>query len=275
MNEMSRDLELEKQIDAYIKGKLSDEEAQKLWERLLERPDYIEMLETELGVRSILQKSAGTSTTSTNEQTVIYSLKKSWKWMAAAASVAILVVAINFFQIDTNQDIKQSTLSEINYGKNLSSAPIQRSQKSDITTADSLLNEGFEAAISGEVSQALQTYNKIIDEYGDKPAAIQAYLNKGIILYNTGRFEMSIASFTSVIEKGGEDKPVVEEKAHWYLGNAYINIDKLEKARSAIHTVYAMDGIYRKPAFRLLRKLDHELGNIDYDNFEQQIKEGE
>ncbi len=34
---MSRDLELEQQIDAYIKGKLTEEEAQRLWEELLKR----------------------------------------------------------------------------------------------------------------------------------------------------------------------------------------------------------------------------------------------
>lgn len=273
---MSRDLELEKQIDAYVKGKLSEEEAQKLWEKLLQQPDYIELLETELGVKSILKDSSSNSGQHPSQKsTVIYSLKKSWKWMAAAAAVALLVISINVLQVDTNQNIKEVALNDLNYAEHLSSAQIQRSQKAEIAPSDSLLNKGFEAAISGEVSQALKTYDKIIEKYGDQPAAVQAYLNKGIILYNSGNFGESITSFKAVIDKVSSQKQVIKEKAYWYLGNAYINIEKLNEARDAIHTTYAMDGIYRKPAFRLLRKLDHELGNINFDDFEQQIKEGE
>lgn len=273
---MSRDLELEKQIDAYVKGKLDEEQAQKLWKQLLQRPDYIELLETELAVKSILEDSSSNSDKhASQESTVIYSLKKSWKWMAAAAAIALLVISINVLQVDTNQNIKELALNNLNYADHLSSAQIQRSQKTEITPSDSLLNKGFEAALSGEVSKAIKMYNKIIEKYGDKPAAVQAYLNKGIIQYNSGNYGDSITSFKAVIDKVNSQKRVVKEKAYWYLGNAYINIEKLNEARDAIHTTYGMDGIYRKPAFRLLRKLDHELGNIDFDNFEQQIKEGE
>ncbi|MDZ7682902.1 MAG: tetratricopeptide repeat protein [Fodinibius sp.] len=155
----------------------------------------------------------------------------------------------------------------------MSSAQILRSQKRKIAPADSLLNRGFEAAISGDVEKALNYYNQIIEDYKDEPAAVKAYLNKGIIQYNSGSFEESISSFEAVLDNVSK-KPIVREKAYWYMGNAFINIDELKKAREAIHTTYAIDGIYRKPAFRLLKKLDHELGNVDFDNFEQQMNEG-
>lgn len=272
---MSRDLELEKQIDAYIRGKLSEEEAQDLWEELLKRPDYIELLETELGVKSILDKRTQKQEEdpSATEETIFYTLHRSWKWMAAAAAVALLVVSINVLQVDTNRSIKDAAQKNFSLAENLSSAQILRDQKSTLPPSDSLLNRGFEAAISGEVAKALEVYNKIIEEYSDEPAAVKAYLNKGIIQYNSGNFGDSIESFKSVLDKV-KDRAIVEEKAHWYLGNAYINIEKLEDARETIHHVYAMDGIYRKSAFRLLKKLDYELGNVDFDNFEEQMKEG-
>lgn len=263
MNNMSRDLKLEKQIDAYVKGKLTEKEAHELWEKLLLRPDYIELLETELGIKSIVEeRSSDTidSSSSAKESGVIYSLHRSWKWMAAAATVAILVVAISIFQVDTNQSIKDAAEERFNLAENLSSAQIMRDQKSNLAPADSLLNRGFEAAISGEISRALQVYNKIIKDYGNEPAAVQAFLNKGIIQYNNGSFGESIRSFKAVLEKV-DHKTIVEEKAYWYLGNAYINIEKLVDARKAIQNAYAMDGIYRKPASRLLQKLDDELGN--------------
>lgn len=277
MNNFTRDVELEKKIDAYVKGKLSEEEALKLWEQLLERPDYIELLETELGVKEIIKKRSSSGSNSAHsgsaEKSIIYSLKRSKKWLAAAAAVAILVVAVNILQIDTNQNITELALNEINIAENLSSAPILRSQKSDVTPADSLLNRGFEAAISGNIAEAVQVYDQIIEEHSGESAAVQAYLNKGIIQYNAGRFGDSITSFEAVLENVG-DEPVTTEKAHWYLGNAYINIERLEEAREVIHEVYSMDGIYRKSAFRLLRKLDNELGNVDFEDFEEQMKDG-
>lgn len=272
---MSRDIELEKKIDAYVKGKLSEEEAQKLWERLLQRPDYIELLKTELGIKSILdQRSSNNDSTSAKEAGVIYSIQTSWKWMAAAAAVALLVVSINFFQLDTSTSLENEVPKQFGLTDNLSSAEIFRNQKTETMPSDSLLNRGYKAAISGNVSEAIAEYNKIIEEYGDEPAATKAYLNKGIIQYNSGGYGESIESFQAVIDKQS-DRDIINEKAYWYMGNAYINIEQLEKAREAIHKVYSMDGIYRKTSFRLLRKLDYRLGNVDYDNFEEQIKEGE
>jgi len=269
---MSRDIELEKQIDAYIKGKLNEEQAQKLWEQLLQRPDYIERLNTELGLKSIIEKEESklekAEASSAEEDTFIYTLKQSKKWIAAAAAVVILIVAVNILQVDTQQTLEELALKDINIAENLSSAQILRSQKTEIPPSDSLLNRGFEAAISGDMDQAITMYNKIIEEYGDKPAAVQASLNKGIIQYNNGSFSESIASFKAVLQKV-ENKPVVREKAHWYMGNAYINLEKLKKAQTEIHKTYAIDGIYRKSASRLLKKLSQELENVDSGNFEQ------
>ncbi|MDZ7659085.1 tetratricopeptide repeat protein [Fodinibius sp.] len=271
---MSRDIELEKQIDAYVKGKLSEEEAQELWEKLLQHPDYIELLKTELGVKSILEKrSSNNNSTSAEESSIIYSIQNSWKWMAAAAAVALLVVSINFFQLDTNKSLQSEVPGQFNLAENLSSAEVFRSQKTATLPADSLLNRGFEAALSGDISKAIAAYDKIINKYGDESAATKAYLNKGIIQYNSGKFGESIESFKAVIKRDTK-RDVLEEKAYWYMGNAFINIEQLEKAREAIHKVYSMDGIYRKPSFRLLKKLDYKLGNVDFDNFEEQIKEG-
>lgn len=275
MNNQSRDLELEKKIDAYIKGNLSEEEAQQLWQQLLKRPDYIELLETELGVKSILQQRDSDDTdqeTAANEKGIVYTLYRSRKWIAAAAAVILLVVSINILQMNTHSSISEAALKDINLTENLSSAQILRSQKSDMTPADSLLNRGFEAAISGDVNEALAMYNKIIDRYGDKPAVVQAHLNKGIIQYNSGEFKNSISSFMAVIKKA-KSKSVEREKAYWYMGNAYVNLNQFSKAREAIQNTYSMDGIYRKPSFRLLKKLNHELDDGDLNNSGQQMNE--
>lgn len=269
---MSRDLELEKRIDAYIKGNLTEEEAQKLWEKLLLRPDYIELLETELGIKAILENRAETakpSQTNAEETGVIYSLKQSRKWIAAAAAtIVILVVAISFLQFDNQQAIGELAIQNIDISTHLSSAPVLRSQKSEITPSDSLLNRGFEAAISGNMTKALQIYDSIIVQYPNKPAAVEAHLNKGIIQYNARKFTDAIDSFKLVLQQVS-DKPVTQEKAYWYMGNAFINTNELSKARDAIRNAAEMEGIYHQSASRLLQKLDEELEDSDSEGIEQ------
>lgn len=273
MDNNTRDIDLEKQIDAYIKGNLSQEEAENLWVELLKRPDYIDLLETELAVKHLVeeeQESRKTNVTPISKEQI----KRSWKWLAAAASVAILVIAINLLKMDSQQTVQEMALSDINQNESLIAPDVLRSQGANIDTIDSLMNVGFRAAISGEVDRALKIYDQIIADYGNTPKAAEAYLNLGIIKYNIGDFEEASMEFAQAIDKVQDDR-LVEEKAYWYMGNALINLDRLEEARDAIHSAYVLDGIYRRPAFRLLRKVDYQLGNVDFDNFEEQIKEGE
>lgn len=273
MNINSRDIDLEKQIDAYLKGKLAEEEVDQLWVELLKNPEYIDLLETEIAVKQILQdrqsKKADTPVTPISKNPIL----DNWKWLAAAASVVILVIAINLLKVDSEQALNQLALGDINIAENLASPEVLRNQAGDLSAADSLLNIGFRAAVSGQVSKALELYQKVIENYKDVPAIAQAYLNIGIIKYNTGAYEPAAEAFSNALKEVKEE-PLLKEKAYWYLGNSYINLNRLEDAREAIHNTYIVDGIYRKPAFRLLRKLDYKLGNVDFDNFDEQIKEG-
>jgi len=234
---------------------------------LLQRPKYLELLKTELGIKSIIEKrsSDANDRSQAGEEGMLYRVQQSWPWLAAAAAVIILIVSINILRTTTSQSVQEMALKEINMAENLASAQILRSQIDSITPADSLLNRGFQAAISGELSKALTLYDEIITQYSKEPAAVQAYLNKGIIEYNRHDYQTSISDFKTALEKVNEPN-FTKEKAYWYLGNAYINTDQLSLARDAIHKAHAMEGIYQKPASRLLEKLDQQLdsnsGNI-------------
>ncbi|MDZ7716454.1 MAG: tetratricopeptide repeat protein [Balneolaceae bacterium] len=271
MNNNSRDINLEKQIDAYIKGNLSEDEVDQLWVELLKNPEYIDLLETEIAVKRVFEERKRNE--AQKPTTPISTLRKSWKWVAAAASVAILVIAINLLKVDSEQNLQGLALSDINIAENLASPDVLRNQKERLGDADSLLNIGFRAAVSGEISKALELYQEVIENYQNEPAAAQAYLNIGIIKYNSGDYEEASKAFNNALKKDTKEQ-LFKEKANWYLGNAYINLNRLEEARKVIHKTYTLDGIYRKAAFRLLRKIDYELGNVDFDNFDEQIKEG-
>lgn len=271
MNEnRSRAIKIIKQIDAYLKGDLSPQEAEQLWVELLKHPEYLDYLETELSLK-LLQEEKKDHTS--RENAPGSANRNSWQWLAAAASIVLIVVAINFFMTDTQKSLQELTLSKITIADNLAAPQVFRSQKSTLTQADSLLNIGFEAALSGDLNRAMRIYETVTDKFESDPASAQAYLNIGIIRYNRGNYRPATAALEQVVDRV-EGDAVLEEKAYWYLGNAYINLDRLEAARDAIHQTYTMDGIYRKPAFRLLRKLDYELGNIDFEEFDQQREEG-
>lgn len=268
----SRDLNLEKQIDAYIKGRLNKEEVESLWIELLKRPDYIHRLETELSIKLLYEKEskdAKDSTTAAKAHSISQGpLKKSWKWLAVAASIAILVIAINFLQTDSEKTLRQLAVGEINIVENLASPQVMRAQKSKITSVDSLLNLGYKAAISGDLEQAMQIYDEVISNYQETPQAAMAYLNIGIIDYNAERYGSASGAFEEAIRWAAD--PLVEEKAYWYLGNSYVNLGKLEQAREAIDKTYSMDGMYKKPALRLLGKLNSELGEASSEPLQEE-----
>lgn len=259
----SRDLDLEKQIDAYIKGHLSEEESENLWEALLLRPDYIELLETELYIKRIIeeQDSAGHEepVPSNRKNRSRGAFRSAWKWMAAAASVAILIISINYMQAENEKNLQELVLGEINIVENLASPEVMRSQGSEISSIDSLLNLGFKAAISGDVEKAMDFYNNVIENYENASHVSMAYLNLGIIQYNRENYEEASIAFENTIEKVRDDR-ILEEKAYWYLGNSYVNMDRLKEGREVILSTYRMNGIYKNPAERLLKKLDEELG---------------
>lgn len=267
--ENSRDLNLEKQIDAYIKGQLSAQESEDLWKALLFRPDYIELLETELYIKRIIEEQDANN----GQKAPLPSGKQKetkrkrkfsplLKWMAAAASVAILIISISYIQSEQEKSLQELTLGEINIVENLASPEVMRSQDTEITGIDSLLNLGFKAAISGEVEEALGFYNNIIENYENAPNVSMAYLNLGIIHYNRENYDEASGAFENAIQNVRDDR-ILEEKALWYLGNSYVNMDRLKDGREAILSTYRMNGIYKNPAERLLEKLDEELGITD------------
>jgi len=260
-----KDIEIIRQIDAYLKGDLSPREAERLWVDLIKNPEYLEYLETELSLKSLGDNE---ETGQARENVTVSDMRRSWKWLAAAASIALFILLLNLFVTDSQPALRDLALSEITIADNLASPEVVRSRENRLSEPDSLLNLGFRAALSGNMERALNLYQSVAEQYTGHPASSKAELNIGIIQYNRGNYRVAAQAFNEAKAGDGRDA-IMEERTFWYLGNAYIHLDRLEDAREAIYRVYTLDGIYRKPAFRLLRKLDYELGNIDFENFEQ------
>lgn len=270
MNHQSGDIDIIKKIDAYLKNQLSEKEAEDFWVELLKNPEYIELLETELAIKSILHDRQKQTQGDSPQAIPASANSNTWKWIGAAASVVVLVVAINFLRVETTS-LQQQTIGNINMTNQLAAPMVMRSEGDELTGADSLMNIGFEAALSGDENRALEIYQQVVDRYEQGPAAAQAYLNMGIIKYNSSEYREASSAFDEALVRIEQDR-VLQEKAYWYLGNAYTKLNQLEQAKQAIQNAYALDGTYRKSAFRLLRKIDYELGNLNMAEIDQQTE---
>lgn len=256
----SRELEIKQRIDAYIKGQLNEEEIQELWNEFAKDPELLDVLELEVNVKAIIEKNAAQKAGGSK----IYKLP-SWTWHAAAAAAIIIVALVQLFRVDTPTNIDQFVVQQISPGEIETSDGV-RNKDMRITTADSLLNLGFEAIISGNEDRALELFDEVINKYDEEPYGSKAFLNKGIILYNEGDYNSSILAFEEAAERV-EDSRMITEKAYWYMGNALVNVGELEAAQEAVFQAYQLDGIFRNPAFRLLKKLSDDLGTSDYEEF--------
>ena len=264
--ENSRELEIRQQIDAYLKGRLSEEEIQTLWNEFAKNPELLDVLEIEVNVKELIEKQALNSKGNSGAATI--NRLPSWTWHAAAAAVLAFIALVQIFRIETPTQIDQFVVQRIGPDQVETSDGV-RAKEMRITTADSLLNLGFEAIVSGNEDRALALFDEVINKFDEEPYGSKAFLNKGIILYNESDYEAAIESFREATERV-QDSRMILEKAYWYLGNALVNVGELEEAQKAVFEAYQLEGVFRNPAFRLLKKLSDDLGSSDYEGFDAQ-----
>ncbi|MGN8225564.1 tetratricopeptide repeat protein [Gracilimonas sp. BCB1] len=265
--ENSRETEIRQQIDAYIKGQLSEEEIQALWNEFAKNPELLDVLEVEVNVKELIEREALTSKPETGSATI--RKLPSYTWHVAAAAVFVIIALVQIFRIETPTEIDQFVVNRIGPDQVETSDGVRAAKDMRITTADSLLNLGFEAIVSGNKDRALELFDEVINRFDEEPYGSKAFLNKGIILYNESNYEEAISAFREAAERV-EDSRMISEKAYWYLGNALVNVGELEEAQKAVFEAYQLDGIFRQPAFRLLKKLNDDLGSTDYEGFDAQ-----
>lgn len=271
-----KEIELLKTIDAFLKGKLSEAEEDELWLSLLKHPEYLDYLETEAALQDLYREKlkAGAEESKTVKQHLENDqisgkipsesntkINRMGAAIAVAASIALVFAFLFLFNQPVQKTPGELAVNSIDITK-MESRDVKRSERSDMTPADSLLNLGMQAAMTDNMSQAERMYNEVIEKYDSEPAAAMAHLNLGIIQYNLGEYENAITSFRNAIDFPNTTM-IVDEKAYWYMGNAYINIEKWEKAREAVYEAYIQQGIYRNAAESLLEDLDSRLSELE------------
>lgn len=251
--------EILKQIDAYVKGTLTDKEIDDLWVLFAQDPLLIERLKLEIAIDKIVNEMKIT------DKNPSFITKRPVFWHSLAACMIILIGVIQFLKIPPKTVLSEFAFLTIE-NHEYESSSINRGHEHFDPVSDSLLNAGLQAMKSGNINLALLYINQVAKDGSPEPYASKALLNKGIIYYNKAEYDSSISAFLAVLDRVGEGK-IIKEKAYWYLSNAYVNIEDLVNAREAAQIAYSLNGVYRKAAFLLIQKINYDLGYSEKEDF--------
>ncbi|MDZ7772742.1 MAG: hypothetical protein U5K31_08400 [Balneolaceae bacterium] len=258
MNE-SREIALIRKIDAYVKGTLSDDQEDELWAELLQKPDYIDYLETELAVRDLVrgrnrvEGDRRDGEIADRGSTSIHLLSGRWGRVAAAAAVLIATLAYLYWGLPQQPEPGQLALTQIDTRTELALPTVTRGE-GDLGTADSLLNAGYHALVLGNRGEALRLFSDLARDRNGEADAARAHLNIGILEYNAGRFAPADSAFHAAASNE-EGPALVREKAWWFLGNTLLRTERTAEAREALEQAASLQGPYEGPARRLLEQL--------------------
>lgn len=251
MSKQSRDkVELAQKIDAYLKGKLSEDEVDTLWIELLKRPDYLEYLKTEAALKDLIAERSGHDMVQSEPpKGPAYR-----PWLSIAAAVVLIIASVVVFRLVNQQSPATLAPDQIDVNE-LASADVMRSSTDEIKKIDSLLNLGFESAVSGKTDKARQIFSDIIHNYSDEPTRAMAYLNLGILRYNNHDFSEAAASFRKA-GQFAENDSITKQKAGWFLANTYLKNGKEHEAKMLLQQISGSKGLYATNAGHLLGEME-------------------
>jgi tetratricopeptide (TPR) repeat protein len=122
------------------------------------------------------------------------------------------------------------------------------------------INRALASAYEEDLEGAIRQFRALLLQDPDPQQTARIELNLGILYYNVADYEQATLFFESVANTDAMNR-FFTEKAWWFLGNAYLNLEMFEEAKVAVNMAYESDGRYVEAAQSLLQKLDQELGD--------------
>lgn len=258
------DKEISKKITRFLKGDLNSEEIDQLWEEFLKDPELFSQFETELNLHNMFRKEKEDANTSAPKQSGVVRKLNNYKiWVYAAAAAVLLSLSLQLFSLQDGDLLQKSAIASIDVTE-MMGADIFRGDEGTANELDISINVALAKALDEEFDEAISILENLLDEDLSAQQFGRVSLNLGILRYNKADYPRSVYHFQQVLDT--ESLPeFFEEKAWWFMGNAYLNINEPANAREAVFNAYTMDGRFASPALSLLKKLDVELGRIPVD----------
>jgi len=233
MSKNNEKLEVEKQIDRYVAGQLSQEEIDELWVELVQHDEYMAYLETSANLKEITRDKQEKSA------------KGRPAWMYAAAAVVLLLLAvIGVMQYQNNTalgDIEPISQIEPDY---------YRSTDTNYTADDreKIIRKAVELYNNNQFDEAVAVLNTERERTTDVSWIAELDITIGTLFYNHDKFNNAAFYFADVINYEDNIELLTLEKAYWYLGNSYFQMDMLEEAEEAMIKAYKLNGAYSRVA---------------------------
>lgn len=253
MNELKR-AEIQKQIDAYVKGTLSEEQIDDLWVEIAKDPALLDELDIEVHVKELIQNRMGQANEPATEKRML-----KWALLVSAAAVMAIVAFIQMFRMEAPARLDQLVLQEISPAE-LETPEVVRAEDNSSERIDTQLSMGFKYALSGEVEKAMKQFEAVIREYEAHPKTAISHLNMGIMWYNLEEYDQALLSFNRSL-KVLENNIRIEEKAYWYSANAHLKNGELEKARDQASRAYELSGVFLEKAYSMIHWIDQQIEN--------------
>lgn len=240
-NKMSRDKntkDIEQKIDQYVNGQLSEEEIEDLWAEIVQRQEYMDYLNTTANLKEVVGREKN-----------VYRQKV---WMYAAAAVIVLVLAIvgtmQFMSSDTSAIPSPIENIELDYYRSAETAVNEPDRDKVIRNAIELYNKD-------QFEEAVDLLNKERSNTNDVSWIAELDITLGTFHYNEDKFDEAAFYFADVINYKDQIDVLTLEKAYWYLGNSYLQMNQLSKAEDTMEKAYELNGAYSRVAKSFLNAI--------------------
>ena len=234
--------DLERQIDLYVNGKLTDEQVDELWAELIQDEYYLDYTKSVANLKVVIEQNR-----KNNASAPVHSLRKYISYGAAAA-VALIIGVMGILNYSSNNlnTTDLEALTWMDYGT------VRNPEASaDILTDNEIIRRAISLTNDGNTDEAIDLLKDELSKVSSATDIAEISLTLGSIQYNYGNYSEALISFRQVVNQENIDTKILE-KGWYYLGNTFIQLDKLDDAKLAFEKTIDIDQQYSRVAQRYL-----------------------
>jgi tetratricopeptide (TPR) repeat protein len=216
---------------------------EELWTELVQDDYYLDYLKSVANLKSVVDKK--------NSRARITQIRAYWRYAAAAVVALLLGVlfVLNYSSMVSAPEVSPIDKIQLDYYRSSSELSGETGDKRKV------IREAITMANKGNFEGAVALLKTELNQAEDPAWVAEIRLNLGSLFYNKGFFEESLTYYQKVLENREGIDVLTLEKAYWYMGNAYFQLEQLDKARTSIENAYELNGAYRRVAQSYLKAL--------------------
>tara|TARA_R110002124_G_scaffold126919_2_gene286765 strand:- start:62 stop:805 length:744 start_codon:yes stop_codon:yes gene_type:complete len=240
-NNLNKDLE--RQIDLYLNGRLTEEQTDDLWFELIQDGYYLDYMKSVANLKSIIIE-----TRENDKPTVAKQIRK-YATYVTVATIVIFVGVLGVMNYSSNNVASISPIAEI--GLDI--------VRSEVGVSANITNETIKKAIqlaaTGNTLEAKKLLSDELENEQDPTLIAEFSITLGSIHYNLGEYDQAVSSFKRVVSQKNISESILE-KGYWLLANSYFQLDRLDEAKIAFQNTYDLDRQYSRIAKRYINALN-------------------